>query len=217
MPTRRLSVSTDQIHVPAVASPCGSTAGMSRSTFACAASRANPRTRLRPRSYSARCTSSHVAHSCSRRARSVTTLGSVRRRPVGPCRRAVLDPNQRERAGDEARERGRRQPERRREHVMPPAPLPTAAKHRDHVAFVHSRRFVLRRRTPIRNSLALTHCKPTSARSRPVPGSRHPPPPVGGDAMGARSSGRRPRQRPPLLYRAHARARETGYPHPGWR
>ena len=55
-------------------------------------------------------------------------------------------PNQHQRGGDEARERGRRHPQRRREHVMPPASLPTAAEHRDHVAFVHDRRFVLRHR-----------------------------------------------------------------------
>ena len=70
-------------------------------------------------------------------------------RDVRPSQPPSLDPNQHQRDRDEARERGRRQPERRREHVMPPASLPTAAKHRDHAAFVHSHRFVLRRRTPI--------------------------------------------------------------------
>ena len=64
-------------------------------------------------------------------------------------RPATLDPNKRQRDGDEARERRRRQPERRREHVVPPASLPTAAEHRDHAAVVHSHGFVLRPATPI--------------------------------------------------------------------
>ena len=64
-------------------------------------------------------------------------------------RPATLDPNKRQRDGDEARERSRRQPERRREHVVPPASLPTAAEHRDHAAVVHSHGFVLRPATPI--------------------------------------------------------------------
>ncbi len=66
-----------------------------------------------------------------------------------PLQPTSLDPNQHQSDSHEARERNRRQPERRREHVMPPASLPTAAEHGDRVAFVHSRKFVLRRRTPV--------------------------------------------------------------------
>ena len=80
-------------------------------------------------------------------------------KPQRAGREASLDPNERQRNGDGARERARHQPEGKREHVMPPAPLSTAAEHRDHAAVVHSHGFVLRPATPVpREALPLTRC-----------------------------------------------------------